>query len=110
VHRDDCKNADDLRNQPERLIDVAWDISAKSLFLVQIQIEALDRGGLLSDVTRVLSEHHVNILSASVSTRADRVALSRFVFEMSNPAALDSLLNAVRRIDNVYDVYRVSNS
>jgi len=110
VHRDDCKNADDLRNQPERLIEVAWDISAKSLFLVQIQIEALDRGGLLSDVTRVLSEHHVNILSASVSTRADRVALSRFVFEMSNPAALDSLLNAVRRIDNVYDVYRVSNS
>ncbi len=110
VHRSDCKNADDLRGQAERLIDVSWDISAKSLFLVQIQIEALDRGGLLSDVTRVLSEHHVNILSASVSTRADRVALSRFVFEMSNPAALDSLLNAVRRIDNVYDVYRVSNT
>jgi GTP pyrophosphokinase len=110
VHRSDCKNADDLRSQPERLIDVSWDINAKSLFLVQIQIEALDRGGLLSDVTRVLSEHHVNILSASVSTRADRVALSRFVFEMSNPAALDALLNAVRRIDNVYDVYRVSNS
>ena len=110
VHRSDCKNADDLREQSERLIDVSWDISAKSLFLVQIQIEALDRGGLLSDVTRVLSEHHVNILSASVSTRADRVALSRFVFEMSNPAALDSLLNAVRRIDNVYDVYRVSNT
>jgi len=110
VHRNDCKNADDLREQSERLIDVSWDITAKSLFLVQIQIEALDRGGLLSDVTRVLSEHHVNILSASVSTRADRVALSRFVFEMSNPAALDSLLNAVRRIDNVYDVYRVSNT
>jgi GTP pyrophosphokinase len=110
VHRSDCKNADDLRSQPERLIDVSWDTNAKSLFLVQIQIEALDRGGLLSDVTRVLSENHVNILSASVSTRADRVALSRFVFEMSNPAALDSLLNAVRRIDNVYDVYRVSNS
>jgi GTP pyrophosphokinase len=110
VHRSDCKNADDLRNQPERLIEVTWDLNAKSLFLVQIQIEALDRGGLLSDVTRVLSEHHVNILSASVSTRADRVALSRFVFEMSNPAALDALLNSVRRIDNVYDVYRVSNS
>jgi GTP pyrophosphokinase len=61
-------------------------------------------------VTRVLSEHHVNILSASVSTRTDRVALSRFVFEMTNPAALEGLLNAVRNINNVYDVYRVSNS
>ena len=110
VHRADCKNAEDLRSQAERLIDVSWEPNAKSLFLVQIQIEALDRGGLLSDVTRVLSENHVNILSASVSTRADRVALSRFVFEMSNPAALDGLLNSVRNINNVYDVYRVSNS
>ena len=109
VHRADCKNADDLRSQPDRLIDVSWEANARSVFLVQIQIEALDRGGLLSDVTRVLSENHVNILSASVSTRADRVALSRFVFEMNNPASLDALLNSVRRIDNVYDVYRVKN-
>ncbi len=110
VHRSDCSNSIDLRSQPERLIEVSWEPNSKSLFLVQIQIEALDRGGLLSDVTRVLSEHHVNILSASVSTRNDRVALSRFVFEMSNPAALEGLINAVRNINNVYDVYRVSNS
>jgi GTP pyrophosphokinase len=110
VHRSDCKNSVDLRTQPERLIEVTWVPNSKSVFLVQIQIEALDRGGLLSDVTRVLSEHHVNILSASVSTRTDRVALSRFVFEMTNPAALEGLLNAVRSINNVYDVYRVSNS
>ena len=110
VHRADCNNSLDLRNQPERLIEVSWEPNSKSLFLVQIQIEALDRGGLLSDVTRVLSEHHVNILSASVSTRSDRVALSKFVFEMSNPAALEGLINAVRNINNVYDVYRVSSS
>jgi guanosine-3',5'-bis(diphosphate) 3'-pyrophosphohydrolase len=91
------------------MIDVSWSQSGRGQFLVQIQIEALDRNGLLSDVTRVLSEHHVNILSASVSTRADRVALSRFVFEIGDPTILDHLLNAVRRIDAVYDVYRVSS-
>jgi guanosine-3',5'-bis(diphosphate) 3'-pyrophosphohydrolase len=109
VHRSDCRNVEDLKSQPERLIDVSWATApaARSVFLVQIQIEALDRNGLLSDVTRVLSEHHVNILSASVSTRADRVALSRFVFEIGDPAILDHLLSAVRRIDAVYDVYRV---
>ena len=110
VHRTDCKNAADLQNQPERLMDVEWNDGTKALFLVQIQIEALDRSGLLSDVTRVLAEHHVNILSASVSTRADRVAISRFVFEMSDSSLLDHLLNAVRRIEAVYDVYRVSNN
>lgn len=110
VHRSDCKNVAELRTQPERIMDVSWAPSTKSIFLVQIQIEALDRSGLLSDVTRVLSEHHVNILSASVSTRSDRVALSRFVFEMGDPAMLDHLLNAVKRIEAVYDVYRVSNN
>ena len=109
VHRADCKNADQLRSEPERLMEVSWAPNSKSLFLVQIQIEALDRSGLLSDVTRVLSEHHVNILSASVSTRSDRVALSRFVFEMGDPGTLEHLLNAVKRIEAVYDVYRVHN-
>jgi GTP pyrophosphokinase len=108
VHREDCKNATALKLEPERNIAVSWAASSKRLFLVQIQVEALDRSGLLSDVTRVLSEHHVNILSASVSTRTDRVALSRFVFEMGDPAALEHLLNAVKRIEAVYDVYRVS--
>lgn len=109
VHRVDCKNVEELRHEPERIMDVSWAPTAKSLFLVQIQIEALDRAGLLSDVTRVLSEHHVNILSASVSTRSDRVALSRFVFEMGDAGTLEHLLNAVRRIEAVYDVYRVSS-
>lgn len=109
VHRDDCRNVDQLRLEPERLMDVSWAANSKALFLVQIQIEALDRSGLLSDVTRVLSEHHVNILSASVSTRSDRVALSRFVFEMGDANTLEHLLNAVRRIEAVYDVYRVNN-
>ncbi len=110
VHRSDCTNVKSLKNEPDRLIDVEWAPTTKSLFLVQIQVEALDRAGLLSDVTRVLSEHHVNILSATVSTTNDRLALSRFVFEMGDIVHLDRVLNAVRRIDAVYDVYRVTSS
>ncbi len=108
VHRSDCNNVSSLLTEPERMIEVEWAPSSKSVFLVQIQVEALDRSGLLSDVTRVLSEHHVNILSATVSTSSDRLALSRFVFEMGDTTHLDRVLNAVRRIDAVYDVYRVS--
>ncbi|WP_066038716.1 RelA/SpoT family protein [Herbiconiux solani] len=108
VHQADCHNVASLLNEPERMIDVEWAPSSKSVFLVQIQVEALDRSGLLSDVTRVLSEHHVNILSASVNTSSDRLAISRFVFEMGDTTHLDRVLNAVRRIDAVYDVYRVS--
>ena len=108
VHRSDCNNVAELKREPERMLEVEWAPTSKSVFLVQIQVEALDRSGLLSDVTRVLSEHHVNILSATVSTSSDRLALSRFVFEMGDTTHLDRVLNAVRRIEAVYDVYRVS--
>lgn len=109
VHRADCHNITSLQSEPERMIEVDWAPTSKSVFLVQIQVEALDRSGLLSDVTRVLSENHVNILSATVSTSSERLALSRFVFEMGDVTHLDRVLNAVRRIDAVYDVYRVSS-
>lgn len=109
VHRTDCNNVVALRTEPERMIDVEWAPTSKTIFLVQIQVEALDRSGLLSDVTRVLSENHVNILSATVSTSSERLALSRFVFEMGDTTHLDRVLNAVRRIDAVYDVYRVNS-
>jgi guanosine-3',5'-bis(diphosphate) 3'-pyrophosphohydrolase len=110
VHRTNCKNFQALKEQGERLIDVEWAPSSKSVFLVHIQVEALDRSGLLSDVTKTLSEHHVNILSASVRTSTARLAVCRFVFEMANTSHLDGVLNAVRRIDGVYDAYRVHST
>jgi len=107
VHRDDCINASDLRaHQSERVVAVKWLAGAASVFLVNIQVEALDRSRLLADVTRTLSEQHVNILSAAVSTSKDRVAISRFTFEMADAKHLDSVLAAVRGIEGVYDVYR----
>ncbi|WP_144877680.1 bifunctional (p)ppGpp synthetase/guanosine-3',5'-bis(diphosphate) 3'-pyrophosphohydrolase [Microbacterium sp. 1.5R] len=110
VHRSDCVNVKALSSEEDRFVEVSWAPTTKSVFRVQIQVEALDRSGLLSDVTRVLSEHHVNILSATVSTTDERLALSRFVFEMGDAVHLDRVLNAVRRIDAVYDVYRVTSS
>ncbi|MEP7763960.1 bifunctional (p)ppGpp synthetase/guanosine-3',5'-bis(diphosphate) 3'-pyrophosphohydrolase [Sanguibacter sp. 25GB23B1] len=110
VHRADCGNVEGLRTQPERIVDVEWTTGGNTLFLVQIQVEALDRSRLLSDVTKVLSDNHVNILSATVSTSTDRVAVSRFVFEMAEPAHLATVLSAVRKIEGVFDVYRITGS
>lgn len=107
VHRSDCVNVKALANEPERLLEVEWSNRINSVFLVNIQIEALDRARLLSDVTKMLSDQHVNILSAAVTTTRDRVALSKFTFEMSDPRQLQSLINSVRSIDGVYDCYRI---
>ncbi|MGI8676085.1 MAG: RelA/SpoT family protein [Nocardioidaceae bacterium] len=108
VHRGDCPNVKDLSNQPERMMEVEWAPTSSSVFLVAIQVEALDRARLLSDITRVLSDHHVNILSATVQTGRDRVAKSQFTFEMGEPKHLGHVLKAVRTVDGVFDVYRVT--
>jgi GTP pyrophosphokinase len=110
VHRVDCPNLVHLtETQKERMVGVHWAPSDASVFLVAIQVEALDRTKLLADVTRVLSDRHVNILSASVTTSRDRVAISRFSFEMGDPKHLGDVLRAVRGVDGVYDVYRMTS-
>jgi GTP pyrophosphokinase len=110
VHRTDCTNLTHLSGtQRDRMVDVHWAPTDGAVFLVAIQVEALDRTRLLSDVTRVLSDQHVNILSATVTTSRDRVAVSRFTFEMGDPKHLGHVLRAVRAIDGVYDVQRVTS-
>jgi GTP pyrophosphokinase len=107
VHRLDCINTAQLQTEPDRIVPVTWAPTASSVFLVNIQVEALDRSRLLSDVTRALSDQHVNILSAAVSTTRDRIALSRFTFEMADATHLEQVLKSVRTVEGVYDVYRV---
>ena len=107
VHRTDCSNAADLKRDPERLIPVRWDTTAQATFRVTVQVEALDRKHLLRDITTVLGDLHVNILGAQVTTQRDRVAYLRFTFELGDIAHLDHILEQVRRIEAVFDAYRV---
>lgn len=108
VHRSDCVNLEDLRQDTDRFTAVSWAPTSHSVFLVAIQVEALDRPRLLSDITAALSDHHVNILSAAVNLGRDRVAKSKFTFEMGEAKHLDDVLSAVRRVQGVFDVYRLN--
>lgn len=111
VHRNDCINVEDLhQNQGDRFVKVRWSPGANSIFLVNIQVEALDRARLLSDVTKALSDNAVNILHASVSTAKDRTAFSKFTFEMADASHLEAVLRSVKAVEGVYDVYRVTNN
>lgn len=107
VHRRDCVNFPQLAEQEDRLVQVTWRPSSESVFLVNIQVEALDRARLLSDVARVLSDHHVNILTSSSTTNRDRIAISRFTFEMADPTHLGAVLKGVRAVEGVFEARRV---
>ena len=107
VHRRDCTNASNLLNNPERIMDVAWAENKSQSYLVNVQIEGIDRSGLLSDVSRTLAEQRVNILSCTMNATKDRLFKFRMSFEASDPRHLEHMLSSIRRVPGVYDVFRV---
>jgi len=107
VHRTDCPNVIELRREPERFVPVDWAGDSGSTFRVAVEVEAFDRKHLLRDVTAVLGDLHLSIVSAQVTTRADRVAVLRFAFELADPAHLSHALRSIAGVEGVYDVYRV---
>ncbi len=108
VHRADCANAVSLSaGMVERVIEVEWDRDRTATFTASLEVRALDRSRLLADVTRVLSEHHLNILASSSHTASDRVSRMRFDVELADPSHLDSVLSSLKQLDSVYDAYRI---
>ena len=85
-----------------------WDEESGGHFAVAVALKALDRPRLLRDITGVLADNHVNVLSTStVTSGTDRVATMRFEFEIGDPTHLEAMLRLLREVDSVYDVHRV---
>jgi len=107
VHRSDCSNAMALgKRSHERLIEVEWDRGSEGIFLATLEVLAFDRSRLLADVSRVVSEHHLNIVAARTITTPDRVSRMAFDVELADPAHLQSLVSSLKYLDGVFDAYR----
>src|SRR5918992_1388663 len=111
VHREDCPNAKSLSvADDERMAEVWWDDRQQSTFVAAIQIDALDRTKLLRDVTAAISDHGIHILSSTTRARRDGIASLTFTLELGDPGHLQHVLQSVRRIDSVFDAYRIVSS
>ena len=108
VHRRDCPNVRALEKNPERFTPVHWDSIGKTPLRVEIQVEAYDRNHLLEDISRTLSESGVSIIAAQIFTARNNMVKDRFVFEVPEIDYLETVLQRIRRIDTVYDAYRVT--
>jgi GTP pyrophosphokinase len=107
VHRDDCSNAVALATRlGERIIDVEWDSGAKGHYRAVLEVMAFDRSRLLLDVSKVVAEYHLNIVSSSSSTSGARIVRMIFDVELADPSHLNSLLAALRQVDGVFDAFR----
>ncbi|MHB1521706.1 MAG: RelA/SpoT family protein [Ferrimicrobium sp.] len=108
IHRADCPNVLDLlKRAGERRVEVEWAHDGGASYQMAIEVLALDRARLLADVSKVLSEHHVNITMSSSRTGGDHVSRMRFEFELVDPGHLSSVLGAIRQLDGVFNAYRM---
>lgn len=110
VHRADCTNAEKLRSEPERMMRVEWATSTPSdgAFAATVQLEALDRQGLLFELTRIFSDQKLNVLNMSSNRGDDNIATIRFTFSVSDIKQLGQLMTSLRNTEGVFDVYRVT--
>jgi len=107
IHSVGCPNLEALDYDKERLVEVEWDTTAPSTHPVKVSVLAVDRTGVLANVSSSISGCEANISRAEISTREDRKAVLDFVIEITDTEHLDRVLKAVERVDGVITARRV---
>ncbi|MCL2336301.1 MAG: bifunctional (p)ppGpp synthetase/guanosine-3',5'-bis(diphosphate) 3'-pyrophosphohydrolase [Firmicutes bacterium] len=106
IHREDCHNVGALLNDPDRLVEVAWDKDFHSPFQVKLEIESVDRAGLLNDVMAILTELKLSSPWVSARGRKDHSAVVDITLEVKDMDYLDYLISRLSRVKDVYNVRR----
>ncbi|MDF2546564.1 MAG: (p)ppGpp synthetase [Anaerosolibacter sp.] len=109
VHRKDCLNVTNETDHVDRFIEVEWDEERQTSYQSEIQIIAADRKGLLSEITNVLSETKLTVTAVNARTNREKIAIINLTVEITNVNQLDKLINKIRTMQGVMDVFRVTS-
>ncbi len=110
IHRADCGNLLHLRaTQPRRVLQVSWGASPATAYELKLRVTAYDRAGLLRDITLVLDEARVFILTLHSGDTLDGVATVDLSFEVPGMDSLRDLIARLERLPNVIDVRRLTD-
>jgi GTP pyrophosphokinase len=105
VHTADCPNV--LGSDPERLIQVSWNLKEKAVHAVRVRVVCTDKKGLLAEISSALASSEVNIIRADVSTTEDKKAICNFELEVNDLKHLQSAFRALTKLKNVLKVERL---
>lgn len=106
VHRVDCSNALHHRDENERLVEVQWETSGVNFYQVSLEVTAVDRPGVLSDILAAVAETHTNVASVHARTTKTKLGIITLVFNIANLATLETIMHKIRRVADVYSVSR----
>ncbi|WP_447979632.1 RelA/SpoT family protein [Candidatus Nitrospira bockiana] len=107
IHSVGCPNLEALDYDKERLVEVDWDTSAPSIHNVKVSVLAVDKPGVLANVSSSISGSEANISRAEITTREDQKAQLDFVIEVTDTSHLARVLKGIERVDGVITARRV---
>ncbi|NOS80787.1 MAG: bifunctional (p)ppGpp synthetase/guanosine-3',5'-bis(diphosphate) 3'-pyrophosphohydrolase [Nitrospira sp.] len=107
IHAVDCPNLEALDYDKERLVEVEWDTATPSTHSVKMSIVAVDKTGVLANVSSAIAECHANISRAEIATREDQKAVLDFVVEVSDTNHINRVLKAIERVEGVITARRM---
>ena len=107
IHSVDCPNLEALDYDRARLVEVEWDTATPGQHAVKIAVIAVDKTGVLANVSSAIAGCHANISRAEIMTREDRKAELDFVVEITDTAHLNRVLKAIERVDGVITTRRI---
>ena len=105
VHTADCPNV--LVSDPERLIQVSWNLQDQAVHAVRVRVLCTDKKGLLAEISGALSGSEVNILRADIHTTEDKKAVFNFELEVHDLKHLQNAFRALSKLKNVLKVERL---
>lgn len=105
VHRTDCAMLHDI--DPERLVEVSWNVKGKHTYPVHIRVICHDKKGLLAEVSNVISGLDINIAHATVDTTPDHSAICDFQLDVHDLSHLNNVVAALKKLKSVHSVERV---
>jgi GTP pyrophosphokinase len=109
IHRSDCKNIAEIYNEPERKMDVEWDVKKGESFLVRLQIVVEDRKNIIKEITEAVSDADVDVRGAEIK-RGPSPVVGWIVVEVQNYGQLTKVMDKVKKLKGVASVIRDSGS
>lgn len=110
IHRADCPNIRGYLDNDDRIINVSWEDVPSGQYLVEVDVEGVDRAGLLSDIINTIAETRTNIASVNAHTDKHRIAHIDLTLEIKNLSQLEYLLEKIRKNRDVFTASRVTRN
>ncbi|PUU87581.1 MULTISPECIES: bifunctional (p)ppGpp synthetase/guanosine-3',5'-bis(diphosphate) 3'-pyrophosphohydrolase [Halanaerobium] len=107
VHREDCKNLKNLEeSEPERIIEVSWEQGRTESYQVDLRIDAVNKSALLNDITHIIKEEKINLLSVMARTSEHNRAVINLSLELSSTEHMYDIMKKIESISGVLNVSR----